>query len=120
MGNNTVPLNFSFNVEEISTLSNYKEEIEIKGNDVNSGDRFGDNLDIDGSEIVVGAMYSAAKTRTTWDFETGDLTGWFKSGDAFDFQPTFGDNSRRRTVYKGMSSLERYTTGTFQSSLMRG
>ncbi|MBD3185129.1 hypothetical protein GF312_22810 [Candidatus Poribacteria bacterium] len=26
------------------------------------------------------------------DFETGDLTGWTKTGNAFDYQPTLGDN----------------------------
>ena len=26
------------------------------------------------------------------DFETGDLTDWEKTGTAFDFQPTWGDN----------------------------
>lgn len=30
------------------------------------------------------------------DFETGDLTGWTKTGDAFDFQPTKGDNPTAR------------------------
>lgn len=34
----------------------------------------------------------------TWDFETGDLTGWSASGQAFKNQPTYGDNptARRR------------------------
>lgn len=30
------------------------------------------------------------------DFETGDLRGWHKTGDAFDFQPTLGDNPSAR------------------------
>ena len=120
LGDNSSSVDLSFTTEKISTIGTYEEEFELQGNDVNSGDRFGHNLDIDGNDIVVGAMYSSAKTRTTWDFETGDLSGWFKTGDAFDFQPTFGDNSRRRTVYKGISSPKRHTTGTFQSSLMRG
>ena len=30
------------------------------------------------------------------DFETGDLRGWRKTGDAFDWQPTLGDNPRAR------------------------
>lgn len=29
-------------------------------------------------------------------FESGDLDGWHKSGEAFDFQPTYGDNSTSR------------------------
>ena len=32
----------------------------------------------------------------TADFETGDLTGWTKTGDAFDFQPTKADNPTAR------------------------
>ena len=30
------------------------------------------------------------------DFETGDLTDWEKEGEAFDFQPTWGDNPTAR------------------------
>lgn len=30
------------------------------------------------------------------DFETGDLTDWTKTGDGFDFQPTWGDNPTAR------------------------
>ena len=32
----------------------------------------------------------------TWDFETGDLSGWTKTGSAFDYQPTYGDNPTAR------------------------
>jgi hypothetical protein len=32
----------------------------------------------------------------TTDFETGDLRGWVKTGDAFDHQPTYGDNPAAR------------------------
>jgi len=32
----------------------------------------------------------------TTDFETGDLRGWAKAGDAFDHQPTYGDNPAAR------------------------
>ena len=40
----------------------------------------------------------AASPAITWDFEDPDLPGWTKSGDAFDYQPTYGDNptARRR------------------------
>ncbi len=30
------------------------------------------------------------------DFEKGDLTDWEKTGTAFDFQPTYGDNPTAR------------------------
>jgi len=39
---------------------------------------------------------AAPKVKFTHDFETGDLTGWEKTGDSFDFQPTFGDNPTAR------------------------
>jgi hypothetical protein len=32
----------------------------------------------------------------TWDFETGDLRGWVASGEAFRYQPTYGDNPTER------------------------
>lgn len=32
----------------------------------------------------------------TWDFETGDLRGWTATGEAFNYQPTFGDNPTAR------------------------
>lgn len=41
-------------------------------------------------------IYNAAPVKFTHDFETGDLTGWTKTGTSFDFQPTFGDNPTAR------------------------
>ena len=41
-------------------------------------------------------IYNAAPVQFTHDFETGDLTGWTKTGTSFDFQPTFGDNPTAR------------------------
>ena len=32
----------------------------------------------------------------TWDFETGDLRGWTAEGEAFRYQPTYGDNPTAR------------------------
>lgn len=46
----------------------------------------------------MGAVYSAGATSTTWDFEAGFLKGWTSTGDAFLYQPTYGDNSRYRVV----------------------
>ena len=31
-----------------------------------------------------------------FDFEKGNLDGWTKSGTAFNYQPTYGDNSKAR------------------------
>lgn len=33
---------------------------------------------------------------TTWNFETGDLRGWEATGNAFAYQPTYGDNPTAR------------------------
>jgi len=38
----------------------------------------------------------AAGAQPTWDFETGNLRGWTKTGTAFDNQPTFGNNIQAR------------------------
>ncbi len=44
-----------------------------------------------------------AETTFTHNFETGDLSGWIiVEGDAWDFQPTFGDNPTARN--RGMAS----------------
>lgn len=45
----------------------------------------------------------AFAVKFTHDFETGNLTGWtIIDGDAWDFQPTFGDNPTARN--RGMAS----------------
>jgi hypothetical protein len=80
------------------------EKWSIQAPDRNPGDQFGSVVAIDGHQIAVGAFGSAALTTTTWDFETGDLVGWRKSGTAFDFQPTYGDNTIRRSVYDGVEA----------------
>ena len=62
-------------------------------------DRFGEAISLDTDVIVVGAPGDDLKARTTWDFEQGNLVGWTRTGDAFDNQPTRGDNSNYRYVY---------------------
>jgi len=59
--------------------------------------------------IVVGLVYviipcaMTAETKFNYNFETGDLSGWtIVEGDAWDFQPTFGDNPTARN--RGMAS----------------
>ena len=48
---------------------------------------------------------AAAEPEFTGDFETGDLRGWIiVEGDAWDFQPTFGDNPTARA--RGMPSQQ--------------
>ena len=50
----------------------------------------------------------------TTDFETGDLRGWEKIGDAFDFQPTFGDNLTARGRGEPSNHQGSYWLGTFE------
>ncbi len=51
----------------------------------------------------------------TWDFETGDLAGWQRTGDAFENQPTFGDNPTARG--RGMPSAHQgdYWIGGYEN-----
>ncbi len=45
--------------------------------------------------LVLSGNLASAKTFNN-DFETGDLTDWEADGEAFDFQPTWGDNPTAR------------------------
>ena len=45
--------------------------------------------------LVLPANLTSARSFNN-DFETGDLTDWEKDGEAFDFQPTWGDNPTAR------------------------
>ncbi len=96
------------NQSEVSTVvlaqpSDFFQVAGLNAFDGRQGDRFGASVAIDGNTIVVGAPYSAAATVTTWDFEAGKLFGWSKTGDAFDYQPTYGDNSRYRASDRSSS-----------------
>ncbi len=67
----------------------------------------GDRLD-----IVPYGMKNNANV-ITFDFETGDLMGWNKTGNAFDFQPTFGDNPAYRN--QGHVNFQgKYWIGTYE------
>ncbi len=48
------------------------------------------------------------------DFEAGDLTNWTPSGDAFDFQPTKGDNPTARRRGQPSSHQGEYWVGTYE------
>jgi len=98
----------------------YLEEFEMQPADVVSTDLFGASLSLDGPQAIIGSKQSAAKTRTVWDFETGDLQGWTAAGDAFRYQPTFGDNSKFRPVYDGYGSEAAHPEGNPQTSHLVG
>lgn len=71
----------------------------VNPSDGRPADRFGEAVDLDGAQLIVGAWGNPAQTEATWDFETGDLRGWVATGPAFASQPTFGDNTAARPVY---------------------
>ncbi len=119
VGNHT-DTNTQINVQVITSLETFVQTNTLEGSDVISADGFGISIDIDDDIAIVGAPLSSANTRTTWDFETGNLVGWFATGDAFDYQPTYGDNSGRRMIYRGFGRPESHTSGKPQSSLLDG
>jgi hypothetical protein len=52
---------------------------------------------------------------TTWDFESGDLRGWSKTGDAFDTQPTYGDNPTARNRGQASHHQGNYWIGGYEN-----
>ena len=81
----------------------------LSAGDRRNGDRFGAAVAINGDQIVVGAPFSATMTTTTWNFEAGTLLGWHRTGDAFNFQPTFRDNSYLRGGRTGRQGSAKLT-----------
>ncbi|ETW09107.1 hypothetical protein, variant [Aphanomyces invadans] len=110
-------------VVETVLLGTWTFQTQLTASDGNQADRFGHSVALDGNAVIVGAYTSSALTTTTWNFETGDLTGWIKTGTAFDAQPTFGDNVMARgDSYKSYETAKgtiqhegRYWIGTFES-----
>lgn len=101
------PFDIGFNnsirmsITKVKSFEDWIRSTELSAGDKRRGDRFGASLAIDGDTIAVGAVHSAAVVTTSWDFEAGVLQGWSTSGTAFDFQPTFGDNSYYHAIYEG-------------------
>jgi hypothetical protein len=50
----------------------------------------------------------------TLDFEEGNLRGWTKTGNAFDHQPTLGDNPTARNRGQPSNHQGRYWIGTYE------
>ena len=50
----------------------------------------------------------------TLDFETGDLRGWEKTGDTFNYQPTLGDNPIAGNRGQPSNHQGRYWIGTYE------
>lgn len=114
-------------VTETVAIGTWEQHARLVAPDGNPGDAFGASVAISGEQVIVGTPHSSALTTTTWNFETGDLTGWLTTGTAFDTQPTFGDNSYARlNTYKfrpyktedtGQRAMHegRYWVGTFEA-----
>jgi hypothetical protein len=87
-------------VQSVGTAWEFDEK--LQASDKNNADRFGFAVSLDNDQLAVSAPYSSALTTTTWDFETGDLVGWRRTGTAFDTQPTYGENTIFRSTYGGV------------------
>ncbi|GMH95725.1 hypothetical protein TrST_g6431 [Triparma strigata] len=109
---------YSITTERLQEMTTFTEILNFQAGDKKSGDRFGYSLAIDGNQAVIGAMFSSGKCRTTFDFETGDLVGWVATGDAFNHQPTYGDNSKYRNVYGGFG--DKLSVGRGESAALKG
>ena len=66
------------------------------------------------SFFMAGYASGEISTRITWDFETGNLYGWTKSGTAFNFQPTYGDNPTARRRGQPSNHQGQYWIGGFE------
>ena len=107
-------------ISRIAEFRAWDRSHELSAGDKRRGDRFGMSLDLDKDMLVVGAVNSAAVTTTTWDFEVGTLQGWVTTGDAFDFQPTWGDNSYYHAQYRAGDFYRGYDTPKAKRSNPRG
>jgi len=101
---NVTTLDNIIKVKVISTVAPFSEIQTLSASNKRNGDRFGSAIAIDGDQIIIGSPYSCGMTTTSWDFEAGSLMGWHRTGDAFDYQPTYGDNSYSRPVQTGRQS----------------
>jgi hypothetical protein len=76
------------------------------------------NVPVNKEDIVSISFDQASQivnNNITWDFESGNLLGWIKTGTAFDTQPTYGDNPTAR--HRGQPSQHQgnYWIGSFEN-----
>jgi len=129
VANSTANENIEFGVAWNQTQEEFAEMETVQSSDAATSDLFGFSIAIDGPRAIIGAIASGARPRTTWNFETGNLIGWAAMGNAFNGQPTYGDNTRFRMGYNWNSNLSsnakrsrpqssnilgRYFIGTFE------
>ncbi len=77
------------------------------------------NVPVDKEDIVRISFEDRqhAAARITWDFETADLRGWVKTGDAFNFQPTYGDNPTARNRGQASNHQGQYWVGGYEKRM---
>lgn len=96
---------FNISVAKVASYQDF-QQIQILSPDTRrNGDRFGYSLSLDHNQLIIGSPYAAGIVYTTWDFETGDLSGWSATGSSFQYQPTFGDNCYYRETQSSTSQL---------------
>lgn len=111
-------------IEDLKSRGKWHEEASLQSDDRTPGSAFGSVLALDNDALLVGAPRAIGSSTTTWDFETGDLSGWVRTGTAFDDQPTFGDGPAFRQSAEadimGSSSSMRIEGDKSRSARPRG
>jgi hypothetical protein len=109
-------------VRQVHAYEEWLPSQSLSAHDKRRGDRFGSCVALDHNTLVISAIHSSAVVTTTWDFEIGKLQGWHVSGGtAFQFQPTYGDNSLYHAMYSHHNPIQDPTvTFRIRSSQMRG
>jgi hypothetical protein len=64
--------------------------------------------------ILIATTAVAQQDNFTLDFEGGTLRGWRAEGEAFRFQPTFGDNPTARKRGQASNHQGNYWIGTYE------
>ena len=81
-------------VDMYATQGEFIERQALQSPQDSNYDGFGRAISLSGSSLLIGAPFSGGNPRTTWDFETEDLTGWKSSGTIASKQPVFGGDSK--------------------------
>lgn len=75
------------------------------------------NVPVNKDDIISLSFDQAVKPSVdiTWDFETGDLSGWTKTGNVFNSQPTYGDNPTARHREQPSKHQGNYWIGGYEN-----
>ena len=94
-----------------TTIGGWAQTGAVQAADKHNAELFGAAVAFENDQLIVGAPRSTVAPSTTWDFETGNLVGWSATGDAFDYQPTYGDNTYAREIYGGVGDVRAHGRG---------